>query len=103
MKLNKHIKFNSNSQLWRLLINNNNNLLIESRDTETKKVFLTCLNLDSKETLLNNISPKEDTWIGIEAFYGDYIIMHKFVKPDLPMHKGIILYSVSQKKKSGKT
>jgi len=98
MKLNKHIEFNSKSQLWRLLINNNNNLLIESRDTETKKVSLTCFNLDSKETLLNNITPKEDTWIGIEAFYGDYIIMHKFVKPDLPMHKGIILYSVSQKK-----
>lgn len=98
MKLKKHIEFNSNSQLWRLLINNNDNLLIESRDTETKKVSLTCINLFSKELLLNKATPKEETWIGIEAFYGDYIIMHKFLKPDLPMHKGIILYSISKQK-----
>jgi hypothetical protein len=98
MKLIKHIEFNSYSQLWRLLINNHNNLLIESRDTVTKKVTLNCINLDSKTKLLNNISPEEDTWIGIEAFYDDYIIMHKFVKPDLPMHKGIILYSISKQK-----
>ena len=96
MKLKKYFKYSSNAQLWRLLISNHHLLLIESRDTKTKEVFFSVCNLENSDLLLKNITMPEKIWIGVEAVYNDFIFFHKFVKPDLPMHKGIIAFSISQ-------
>ncbi len=98
MKLNKYLSFSSGAQLWRLLISNKGLLVIESRDTKTKEVFFSCYNLDDSKLLLNNISLPEKIWLGVESVYDDFIFFHKFVKPDMPMHKGIIAFSIKQNK-----
>ncbi|MFH0735534.1 MAG: DUF4905 domain-containing protein [bacterium] len=98
MKLKKYFNYSSNAQLWRLLISNHHLLLVESRDTTTKEVFFSVYNLENSDVLLKNITLPEKIWIGVEAVYDDFIFFHKFVKPDLPMHKGIVAFSISQNK-----
>lgn len=41
---------------------------------------------------------EEKFWIGIEAARGDFIIFHKFLKPDMPMHKGLFVFDIKTQK-----
>ncbi|MDP3831886.1 MAG: DUF4905 domain-containing protein [Ignavibacteriaceae bacterium] len=98
MKLKKIIKHDEGRQIWRLLINQKNQLLVEERDINTKSVFYSLLDLNSKKHLLKSHQFDEKFWIGIEAFTDDVLVLHKFVKPDMPTHKGMIAYSLIDKK-----
>lgn len=94
MKLKKHISFKSDKQVWRLLLNEKDDLLIESRDTSTKEVSYFIINIPHNKVILKEISLPDNIWLGVESFFGDYIFFHKFIKPDLPMHMGIITYNI---------
>lgn len=95
MKAVKLYKYESNNQIWRILISDSEKLIIETRDTNTKEVFFNCLELWSGNIIFNNIQLKEKHWIGIETVYKDLIFFHKFPKPDLPGHKEIIVFDIS--------
>ncbi len=96
MKLRKHTSFKSDKQIWRLLLNDKDDLLIETRDISTKEVSYFITNLPNNHIIKKSISLPENVWLGVESFYGDYIFFHKFVKPDLPIHMGIITYNVKK-------
>jgi len=98
MKLKNHFSYNSKTQLWRLLINNNDLMLIESRDTETKEVFYSIFDFAKGKLILDKMTLPEKIWLGVETFYNNLIFFHTFVKPDLPMHKGIIVYDITKNK-----
>jgi hypothetical protein len=97
MKLEKHIEVKSNSQIWRLLINQNDDLLIETRDAEKKEVFFSALQLQSKKNLMSNFQFDEKFWLGIDGFHNNLIFFHSFAKPDLPGHNEIIAFDILNK------
>ena len=98
MKLKKIFSFTDKNQIWRLLISDTDNLVIETRNTEAKEVFFQCINLVSGKVLFKNFQFDEKFWIGIETIKNDKIFFHKFAKPNMPEHKKIICYDILQQK-----
>lgn len=94
---NKYI-FKNDKQIWRLLLTTSDKLLIETRDTENKEVFFSCLDAFSGEFIFENLQLEEKFWIGIETTYKDVIYFHKFAKPDMPGHKQIIAFDINTQK-----
>jgi hypothetical protein len=98
MEVKKHFSFSRGISIWRLLLNSQGHLLVEERDTQKHEVFFQCFDIHSGKQLLKNLSFEEKFWIGIDGFEDDTIFFHGYVKPDMPWHKGITAYSVSEKK-----
>jgi hypothetical protein len=98
MKLKKHFAYKSDYQIWRLLISETDKLVIELRDLNRKEVFFSCYNLEKGKKVFESLQLEEKYWIGIEALYKDMIIFHKFTKPDMPGHKEMIAFSLTDQK-----
>ncbi|MBI9070911.1 MAG: DUF4905 domain-containing protein [Melioribacteraceae bacterium] len=97
MKIKKTLSFNSSKNIWRLLLSDTNKLLIQTMDSKTREVFFNYFDSYSGKTILKNYQPDEKYFVGVEAIQNDLIYFHKFAKPDMPNHKGIIAFSVSSK------
>ncbi|MGE5402593.1 MAG: DUF4905 domain-containing protein [Ignavibacteriales bacterium] len=98
MKINKKYIYTNNRQLFRLLISESNKLIVEDRDIEKKQAYFNCLDAASGRDIFRNLQLEEKFWIGIEAVYKDVIYFHKYAKPDMPGHKEIIAFDISQQK-----
>ena len=96
--MNKHFTYKSDKQLWRILISDNDKLLLETRNTETKEVYFHCFDLITGVEIFSNLQLEEKQWIGIETVYKDIIYFHRFPKPDLPGHKEIIAFDIASQK-----
>lgn len=97
MKLKKKYSHNNKRQIFRLIPTDTGKIIIEERDTENKLAYFNCLHIDSGKKIFKHLQLDEKFWLGIEAIYNDVIFFHKFVKPDLPQHNGIIAYDINNK------
>jgi hypothetical protein len=97
MKLKKKYSHNNKRQIFRLIPTDTGKIIIEERDTEKKQAYFNCLNIDSGKKIFKHLQLDEKFWLGIESIYNDVIFFHKFVKPDLPQHNGIIAYDINNK------
>lgn len=95
--IKEHFSY-SEFQIWRLLINNKNEILIEERNVEKKETTFSVFSLEKGKLIIKKLSLEEKYWTGIEVFSDDYIIFHKFAQPNMPLHKGIIYYDLNLKK-----
>ena len=98
MKLKKKYTHNNKRQIFRLIPTNTGKIIIEERDTEKKLAFFNCLQIDTGKKIFKHLQLDEKFWLGIEAVYNDVIFFHKFVKPDLPQHNGIVAYDINHKR-----
>lgn len=92
MKIKREYSFSNNRQIWRLLPTDSGKIVIEERNVETKEVFFNCLDLNTGKKIFSSLQLEEKFWIGIETIYKDIVYFHKYMKPDMPHHKGIIAY-----------
>jgi hypothetical protein len=97
MTLKKIYSHKNKRQIFRLIPTDTGKIIIEERDTEKKQAYFNCLNIDSGKKIFKHLQFDEKFWLGIEAIYNDVIFFHKFVKPDLPQHNGIIAYDINNK------
>ena len=98
MNLTKLYSYKSSGQIWRILISDNEKLVMETRDRSSKEVSIQCFNLFSGEKVFTDFQLEEKHWIGIETIYKDVILFHKFPKPDMPGHKEIIAFDINAQK-----
>ena len=98
MNFNPHFKFSDGNQIWRLLISDSDKLIVETRDTDKKEVFFSCVDLNSGKELFKDFQFEEKYWIGIEKIYDDIIFFHRFVKPDMPGHREIIAFDINSQR-----
>jgi hypothetical protein len=98
MKIVKHFSFNSKKQIWRILISDSNKLILETRDMHSKEVFFQCFELANGRKIFSDFQFEEKSWIGIESIYDDIMYLHKYAKPDMPIHKGVIAFDLDAKK-----
>ncbi len=94
MKLKKLYKYDKGRQIFRLIPTETNKLVIEERDRLKKEAFFSCLEIKSGKKIFQDFQFEEKFWIGIEKIYKDVIFFHKFERPDLPNHKGIIAFDI---------
>ena len=98
MRLKKKYIHNNRRQIFRLLPTNSGKLIIEERDIEQKQAFFNCLKIDSGKKIFKDLQLDEKFWLGIETIYNDIIFFHKFTKPDMPQHNGIIAFDINEQK-----
>ena len=98
MKIKKKYTHDNGRPIWRILPTETGKLIIEEREKDNKQVYFNCLNIESGKKIFKNFQLEEKFWIGIEALYNDVIYFHKFVKPDMPQHVGIIAMDLNEKK-----
>lgn len=94
MKLKKVLSYSDKNQIWRLLISENDYLVIETRDVEEKEVHFHCINLLKGKKVFKNLQLEEKFWVGIEHIYKGIIFFHSFAKPNMPEHKKIIAFDL---------
>ena len=97
MKLHRNYTFSNNRQIWRIVPGGEGKLVIEERDPVTREVFFSCIEMNTGKVLLDSLQFDEKFWIGIEDVYKDVILFHKYHKPDMPWHSGIIAYDINKK------
>jgi hypothetical protein len=95
MKIKKLFKYNRGRQIFRLLPTDTDKLIIEERDREKKEAFFSCVNILTAKKVFTDLQFEEKYWIGIKEVYKDVIFFHKFERPDLPNHKGVIAFDIN--------
>lgn len=94
MSITKIISHNRNRQIWRLFTTDEGYLVIEEREVHDRRVVFTCIDFRRGKYLFENLALEEKYWAGIEAVHNGIIFFHGFVKPDMPLHKGIIALDI---------
>jgi hypothetical protein len=95
MKIKKEYEFTHKRQLWRILPTNTGKIVIEERDAGLREVYFNCIEINKGKKIFDNLQLDEKFWIGIEGIYKDIIFFHKYLKPDMPSHKGIIAFDIN--------
>lgn len=98
MKIKKYFSQDFKNQIWRLLISDEDKLVIETRNPQTKEAFFDCFDINKKKFLFSDYQLDEKFYVGIETIYKEIIYFHKFPKPDLPNHKEIIAFDINSQK-----
>lgn len=94
MKLKKSFTFSDKNQIWRLLISDLDQLIIETRNTDEKEVFFHCIDIIKGKKIFKSLQLEEKFWLGIEAVYKGIVYFHTFASPNMPEHKKIIAYDI---------
>ncbi|MCX8056748.1 MAG: DUF4905 domain-containing protein [Ignavibacteria bacterium] len=90
-KIQKLFSFNQGRNIWRIVLTDLNQIVIEERDIQKKEVFFSCIDrISGKLFWKDKTFLEEKFWIGIEGTRSKYLILHQFEKPDMPNHKKII-------------
>lgn len=95
MKIKKLYKYNRGRQIFRLIPTDTDKLIIEERDREVKEAFFSCINILTGKKIFTDLQFEEKFWIGIKEVYKDVIFFHRFERPDLPNHKGVIAFDIN--------
>jgi hypothetical protein len=90
--------FDAGMLIWRIFFTSNNLIIGETRNQDEKSTSFFCVDIHSGKPLWQNIGFDEPWWIGIEAVHERWMILHGFVRPDMPEHRGIRVIDI----KSGK-
>ncbi len=98
MNIEKLFGYKSSGQIWRLLISEEDHLVVETRDHHTKEVSFHCYNLNLGKEIFSDLQLEEKNWLGIETFYKNIIFFHKFPQKDMPGHKEIIAFDILSRK-----
>ncbi|MFH0990960.1 MAG: DUF4905 domain-containing protein [bacterium] len=80
--------------IWRLLMSESGRCIGECRKQEQKETSFFCLNEQTGKILWEELKLDEPWWLGLEAVQKNIILVHGFVKPDLPQHYGIQAFEV---------
>ncbi len=98
MKIKKHFTYNSRRQIFRIIISDSDKLIVESRNMNTREVYFDCYDLYRSNKIFTDYQLDEKSWVGIEAEHRGVIYFHKYGKPDMPAHLGIIAFDIERQK-----
>jgi hypothetical protein len=96
--IKKLYSYSNQKQIWRIIPDLKNRVLIEERDLQQKQVYFQCIDLITGKYLIKDLQFEEKFWIGVEEICEYIVLFHKYSKPDMPGHKSLIAYDlISQK------
>jgi hypothetical protein len=90
--------FDAGTLIWRIFFTSNNLIIGETRSQENKSTSFFCVDLCTGKPLWQDIGFDEPWWIGIEAVHEKWMILHGFVRPDMPEHRGIRVIGIESGK-----
>jgi hypothetical protein len=90
--------FDAGALIWRIFFTSNDLIIGEARTQEKKSTSFFCIDIQSGKPLWKDIGFDEPWWIGIEAVYKKWLVLHGFVRPDMPEHRGIRVIDIESGK-----
>jgi hypothetical protein len=90
--------FNAGALIWRIFFTSANRIIGETRDHDSKSTSFFCVDASSGKPLWNDIGFDEPWWIGVEAVHDRWMILHGFVRPDMPEHRGVRVIEIESGK-----
>jgi|GEM_PF-2069863 len=97
-KIKPFFSFSNNRQIWRILFSGKNRLVVEERDIDKQQAFFNCIETESRRIIFKDYQFEEKFWIGIEAVNKEIIYFHRYQRPDMPYHIGIIAFNIDNQK-----
>jgi hypothetical protein len=88
-KIKPEWEFDAGELIWRIFFAPVDRIAGEVRDQDNKATTYFCIDAKTGKALWKNIGFDESWWIGVEAIYDKWMILHGFVRPDMPEHHGI--------------
>jgi len=89
-KLKPLWKFSQKGNLWRFYFGGNEFIAGETRDMDSKKVYLFSLNYRTGEIYLKDFIYDEGNYLTtVENATERFILISRFERPEMPVHKGI--------------
>lgn len=98
MKIKNLYTYKSEQNIWRILLTDADQFVIETRDINSKEVFFNCIDIETGKNVFKDFQLEDKYWVGIETIYKDVIYFHKYAKPDLPGHKEIFCFDIATQK-----
>lgn len=86
----------NNRIIWQIHLSGGDIIVIEERDN--KEVFFNAYDIKNDKFIFKDLQFEEKSWIGIEQIYYDKIIFHWYQTPEMPYHKGLMVYDVYNQK-----
>jgi len=94
-KLKPIWEFSTGVLIWRIFISSQNTIVGETRNQAARSTSFFCVDARTGKPLWKEIEFDELWWIGIETVYDEWIILHKFARPDMPEHRGIYIVELA--------
>lgn len=91
------LSFKNNDIIWRILISSSDKVIFETRKND-KQVRYSFVQLSNFKVLKKDLMIIDENWSGIEATYDNLVVFHKYLKPDMPYHTGVYVYSIDDDK-----
>jgi hypothetical protein len=91
-------EFDASAFIWRIFFTSANRVVGESRNESAKSTSFFCVDAHSGQPLWKDVKLDEPWWIGIETVYDNWVILHGFVRPDMPEHRGISVMKIESGK-----
>lgn len=88
---------NNNRIIWQIHLSGCDYIVIEERDVN-KEAYFTAYDTKNDKIIFKDLQFEEKSWIGIEQVYYDKIIFHWYQTPEMPYHKGLMVYDVYKRK-----
>ncbi len=79
------------STVWRLMPSHPSFIVGECRDVNLKNTTFFCVDIFTGRIQWTNLHLEERWWVGIESVVNKFIVFHKYLRPDMPQHQGIII------------
>ena len=70
-------------------------MLGEERDVERKQVSFFALDMATGAVLWHKPGVADPWWVGMDRVAGDYLFLHGFATPDLPIQRGVTVLSAA--------
>lgn len=88
-------RYDAGTLLWRILPDNAGRIVGEARNPDSRVASFFCLRESDGTPIWQGRRMDEDWWVGIDAVAGGMIFFHRYAKPDMPQHLGIIACDVA--------
>jgi hypothetical protein len=90
--------FSPGGAVWRVHPAVAGHVVGEERDLTQRRVTFFALDFPSGKVIWKGLGVEEQWWTGIERIEGEFLFIHGFVSPDLPVHRGITVVDISHGK-----
>jgi len=82
-------QYTPGATIWRVHPAVRGRLLGEERDLERKQVSFFALDMATGAVLWHKPGVGDPWWVGMDRVAGDYLFLHGFATPDLPVQRGV--------------
>jgi hypothetical protein len=88
-------QYKAGALIWRIHPAVRGRIMGEERDLERKQVSFFAINMATGAVLWHKPGAGDPWWVGMDRVAEDYLFLHGFATPDLPVQRGVTVYAAA--------